>query len=122
MLKIIKERERKEEHYFTYDFEREDTSGYTFPCDRNGNIQKNKMNEYGIANYNYCISHPEDFIWQGVQEHESSYIEPAIGECICGEVFELWDQYQGACECPKCGQWYNLFGQSLINPEYWEEE
>jgi hypothetical protein len=24
--------------------------------------------------------------------------------------------------CEKCGQWYNLFGQALVDPEYWEDD
>ena len=35
---------------------------------------------------------------------------------------ELWDQYYGACQCPECGKWYNLFGQSLLPPDCWEED
>jgi hypothetical protein len=27
----------------------------------------------------------------------------------------------GACQCENCGQWYNIFGQELIDPEYWED-
>ena len=50
------------------------------------------------------------------------YKEPAHGTCICGEEVSLWDQYYGACECPKCGRWYNLFGQELVAPEHWETD
>lgn len=48
--------------------------------------------------------------------HTFSEIDRLVDE------YELVNQYQGACPCPKCGQWYNLFGQELINPQYWEEE
>lgn len=43
----------------------------------------------------------------------------AIGECKCGAEVPLMDQYMGACECPGCGQWYNLSGQELLPPEEW---
>lgn len=119
MLEIIKERNRKKEVYYTYEFDRGDGSGFTFPCNSIGEIQFNECNK---ESYDYCMQHQSEFIWKGVQKHECSYTEPAIGKCHCGEEIELWNQYQGACECPKCGQWYNLFGQELINPEYWEEE
>ena len=38
------------------------------------------------------------------------------------EKIEMYNAYMGACECPCCGQWYNLFGQSLIDPKYWYED
>lgn len=28
----------------------------------------------------------------------------------------------GACQCPKCGKWYNIFGQALLDPEFWEDD
>lgn len=46
--------------------------------------------------------------------------EPAVGICVCGMEVELVNQYMGACQC-ECGRWYNLFGQRLIDPKYWEE-
>ena len=119
MLEIIRERESKEEIYYTYEFDRGDGSGFTFPCDKNGNIDLNECNK---ESYDYCMQHKSEFIWKSVLKHECNYTEPAIGKCECGEEFELINQYMGACECPGCGKWYNLFGQELINPEYWEEE
>lgn len=53
---------------------------------------------------------------------EWDYWDPAEAKCSCGKTIELFDQYRGACECPRCGQWYNLFGQSLVDPKYWEED
>lgn len=117
-MEIIKQRERKEEIYYTYDFERGDGSGFTFPCNSIGEVQ---LNEYNKESYDYCIQHKDEFEWEGILKHKNHYIEPAIGRCVCGEEFELIDQYMGACECPGCGQWYNIYGQSLINPEYWED-
>lgn len=55
-----------------------------------------------------------------IKERESRYI-PAIAKCDCGEEFPLENQYLGACECPGCGQWYNLFGQELNDPSTWSE-
>jgi len=40
----------------------------------------------------------------------------------CGNKFILRDQYMGACDCPECGQWYNIFGQQLKNPKYWFDD
>ena len=38
------------------------------------------------------------------------------------ETVYLYDRYRAACQCPKCGRWYNLFGQELLPPEMWEED
>lgn len=50
-----------------------------------------------------------------------SYTEPAEGRCSCGNIVHLTAQHLGACQCSKCGTWYNLFGQQLVAPEYWED-
>ena len=121
MLTIIKKRERKSETYYTYDFDINRSGGFAFPCDENGVVDESKLNEYALDNYKKCMAHPEKFEWKGVKKHKYSYTEPAIGKCHCGEEFELIPQYMGACECPNCGQWYNIFGQELLPPVQWEE-
>lgn len=119
MLKIIKERELKEEIYYTYDFDRGDGSGFTFPCDENGIIE---LNECSKKSYEFCLNHKKDFAWARIIKHNTSYWESAIGECSCGEKVIIESQYMGAFQCPKCGQWYNIFGQELLPPEYWEDD
>ena len=101
--------------------------GFSFPCDRSGNVQFSKT-DAEIArvqreHYKYAMAHPELFPvkFNQVITRRRTYIEPAHGTCRCGEDITLVNEYQGACQCPKCGQWYNLFGQELIDPEYWEE-
>ena len=42
-----------------------------------------------------------------------------VGECDCGQTVVLMDRYLGACDCPGCGQWYNLSGQELNDPSTW---
>ena len=58
------------------------------------------------------------------EEREHTIVEPAVGKCSCGCEVELDADfaYHGAVQCEKCGQWYNLFGQKLVSPEYWEED
>lgn len=97
--------------------------GSCFPCDKDGNLIKKEMTECGYKNYEYCMSHPEEFdIFNKVERIERSYKEPANGDCHCGEKVFLYNAYMGACQCPKCGQWYNLFGEELLPPEEWEED
>lgn len=55
------------------------------------------------------------------EREANGYKPPAYGTCHCGGTVELTDEYMGACECPNCGQWYNLFGQELLPPDMWEE-
>ena len=42
-----------------------------------------------------------------------------VRDTHCGAEFYLQDEYLGACECPRCGQWFNLFGQELTDPRGW---
>ncbi len=106
---------------FWYDEDRE-TGGFCFPCDRVGKVLPFQYEE-AKQNYENCMAHPEQFkVFAEVQKFVNHYTEPAHGTCSCGEEVELYDQYYGACQCPKCGQWYNLFGQSLVPPECWEHD
>ena len=101
---------------FFYD---EDCGGFGFPCDAAGNVLPFENDEIR-KNYEYCMAHPEEFkTFAKVTRYVNRYTEPAHGTCICGNEVELYDQYCGACQCEKCGRWYNLFGQSLVPPEYW---
>jgi len=127
MLKIIRERSTHTEVEHYVEFTDGGGGGFSFPCDSNGNIQFNDdIPELGKAqrdNYDYAMSHKERFTCQYAQFVTRKYTvtDNAVGRCVCGEEVELYDQYQGACSCPKCGQWYNMFGQSLVDPEYWED-
>ena len=42
-----------------------------------------------------------------------------VGLCKCGQEVLLMDTYMGATDCPNCGQWYNVFGQELKDPDEW---
>jgi hypothetical protein len=97
-------------------------NGYGFPCDANGNVLPLEF-EAARKNLAYCKAHPDKFVRAGeVVTYRNRYKEPAHGTCICGQDVELFDQYYGACECPKCGRWYNLFGQELLPPDQWETD
>ena len=126
MLKIIRERSSHTEVEHYIEFTDEEGSGFVFPCDSNGNIQFSDEPELGKAqraNYEYALSQKERFTCQYNEFVTRKYTvtDNAVGKCVCGEEVELYNQYQGACSCPKCGQWYNLFGQSLVDPQYWED-
>ena len=96
-------------------------SGFWFPCDEAGNLLH--LPPEAEKNYEYCRNHPEEFEIAGeVRTIRNEYREPDTGVCSCGQKVDLIEEYYGACQCPKCGKWYNLFGQELLPPEAWEED
>ena len=103
-------------------FYRDYTGGFAFPCDENGNVDEN-MNPATIENYHWCMENKDKFpyYFNEVVKSCHSWREPNTGTCHCGQEMELVDQYMGACECPKCGQWYNILGQELNNPSTWSD-
>lgn len=122
MLTIISERHPVTQFEYSREFDSVNYpgSGYSFPCDAEGNITF--ACKEAKENFDMAISHPEILTDRGVVKRKISYIEPAKGKCSCGNVIELIDEYLGACSCDKCNKWYNLFGQELLAPEFWEED
>ena len=112
-------------HYWTeykITFDYDETGGYWFPCDENGNLLKDDMTPTAIENYEWCMAHPEKFqTYNRMVSFERKSVEPATGVCKCGHRISLWDEYMGACHCPHCGTWYNLFGQELNHPDTWKD-
>ena len=119
MLKIIKERtpETIKEYYIEFWYKDDPEAGFCFPATPSGDPDFNSMSPEAIANYNACLTDNR------LTEAEFScrthtYINPAVGQCVCGQEVILEGGYMGATQC-ECGRWYNLFGQSLIDPKYW---
>ena len=122
MLKNMTKAEWITIHEYSIDFDTDDGGGFTFPCDETGKVLDSITDE-AKTNYEWCLQHPEKFVrFKEFKHFKRQYKEPAHGTCKCGEVVELVNEYMGACECPNCGQWYNLFGQELLPPEQWEED
>ena len=121
MIKNYVPAERKLHVEYELVFDDGHNNGYGFPCDKSGKVSG--LSEDAEKNLAYCLAHPERFErYNEVVTYKSWYTEPGHGTCICGHEVELYDQYYGACSCPKCGQWYNLYGQSLLPPEQWETD
>ena len=118
---IIKDREWVETITFSHDFEiREDPSaGFSFPVDEDTKKEV-FSSEAAQKNYEYCLSQPDKIRDLGIVRHVSSYRTDPIARCECGKEIELFNEYLGACECPHCGRWHNLFGQTLQPPKYWD--
>ena len=75
-----------------------------------------------LENYKWCLENPDRFVRFDKVVKESWIVRnDAHGTCHCGNEVYLYDEYYGACQCDKCGQWYNLSGQELLPPEDWQE-
>lgn len=122
MMKNFTPRERKTDITYEVEFLRHDgNSGFGFPCTETGELLE-MNNPYAIENYRECLAHPERFgVYNHIRKFKHTYTENAHGTCECGEEVSLWNEWYGACECPRCGRWYNLFGQELNPPKDWEE-
>ena len=120
MLKDIVRSQRKTVIEYELCFDDGHNNGFGFPCDRNGKVN---IPPEAAANLAWCMEHPEKFVrFNEVIAHKRSYTEPGHGTCICGAEVDLYDQYFGACQCPGCGRWYNIFGQELLPPNQWESD
>ena len=122
IVKIISERERKKHIEWRREFQLIGDypgNGASFPCDSNGNLcMDDEFADCWYKNYEYCLAHPEKYEDRGVVKNSWEYTEPAHAMCSCGNEIIL----QGDCMCEKCGQWYNGFGQALLDPKYWYED
>ena len=121
MIKDYKpsEIEERTDYYLLFYFEY--GGGLAFPCDKNGKVDVDKLEPPAQRNYANAMAHPEKYpvAWNELETRTHRYRNPASGICHCGERIELYNQYLGACECPNCGQWWNLFGQELNPVETW---
>ena len=119
MLKNYTPTDWKLEISYSLDFTNEYGDGFSFPCNSDGVIEFFNSPE-AEKNYNYCIEHPESFYtFKKLIRHKHQIKIPPHGICSCGREIDLYDEYYGACQCD-CGKWYNLFGQELLAPQYWE--
>lgn len=108
------------EHKIEFDLIKDPSGGYSFNCEPDGTPTFDPdYEEVQKENYDYCLAHPELYYPGQVRTIKRSYRVPAKAKCECGETIELVNEYMGACECPFCGQWHNLFGQALNDPSTW---
>jgi hypothetical protein len=119
MLKIIKERtpETITEYYIEFKYKDDPEAGFCFPATCYGDPDFSCMTSEALANYEACLT--DKRLTEGeFTKHKWTYMNPAIGICSCGKDVVLECDHAGAVRC-ECGKWYNLFGQSLIDPKYW---
>jgi hypothetical protein len=125
MLEIIKERKVRTEksYWINFDCKDDHSCGFIFPANSDGTPAIDKMPEEAKRNYYICLVADTDTYDYGFEEREDRVVDYAVGRCRCGAEVELFDgAWMGAVQCEKCGKWYNIYGQELIDPEYWEED
>lgn len=122
MLKIIKERtpETIVDRYIEFTYKDDPNAGFVFPALPNGDPDFKNMPKEAILNYNNCLN-DDRLDGPELRVEKREYMNPAVGKCSCGREVILDADYSGAVQC-ECGSWYNLFGQELRDPRYWEED
>lgn len=120
-MKIISLRQRITITEYSRDFTNDYGDGYCFPCDESGRLLE--MSDCAYSNYLACLAGKvKDVTDKGVVAQDRKWTEPAIGICpFCGKEVVLESTYMGACQC-ECGQWFNMYGQNLVPPQYWESD
>lgn len=120
MIKIIKPRREVFVEEFYLAFKTDQHSGYYFPCTSRGEVVE--LAPEAKSNYEKCVRGEIKTICTPFVKHErSSHIESAIGECECGQHFDMDIDNEGICYC-YCGKSYNGAGQSIRPRSEWEEQ
>ncbi len=119
---IISKRKAVTVALYRIDFEWKDQpgSGFSFPCDKAGNILLKDMPAPAQENWQKCLSGEYAVIAQGVKDHSYTFNESAHGACECGAVVILESSWSNSCE--KCGREYNGGGQLLAPRSQWGDE
>lgn len=121
-MNIIKERTpvTVTDYYIEFFYKDDPNAGFCFPANKDHTLALDKMCPEAMANYESCLT--DDRLTEAeFTTNTYTYIEPAVGKCVCGSEVVLESGYDGAVQC-ECGRWYNIFGQSLRDPKYWEED
>lgn len=123
-MKIIRRRQRitKTHYLYSYGYENNPGSGFSFDCDENGNIDENKLNPEARENLKKCRSgffNGVKMINIGVRIFTHTYTKPKLGLCKCGTEVTL-SGFTNTCHV--CNTDYNMSGQELAPREQWGEE
>lgn len=120
-MEIISKRRAVKVENWARDFtwNTESGAGFSFPCDRQGNLLMDKIPSTGRGNLQGCLSGEYDVTPQSVKDYSHTYYEPACGKCDCGRIVELFDPMTNTCDC---GLEYNCVGQLLAPRSQWGDE
>ena len=84
-------------------------SGYSFPCDKDGNVNRESLHTAGQENLDKCLSGEYDVSPGQIVGRSYTVREPAIGICACGAQVVI----DGDTSCDNCHRLYNGAGQEL---------
>lgn len=124
MAKWISKRERIEfvEYRLNFDRDGQERSGYSFPCNEQGEVHRHEMKPAGLENLRRCLEREIDDIDPDnayVEKYEHSYYEPGEIECEDCHSPVVIHGFTNTCDC---GADYNMSGQRLAPREQWGEE
>lgn len=119
MLKNIKRRESKAifEHELVFDDGH--GNGFAFTCDADGKPMQ--LRDHAMKNLAWCMMNPDKFVrYNKLMKSKRVEIQPAHGECTCGNRVTLEGEHCGVFQCGKCGKWYSVCGQEITPPDLGE--
>lgn len=118
-MEILSKRERVWVDSFMHHFSfvNDPYSGYAFSCDAEGNLLEELSERYAQCLAGECDGNK--VIDDGIADYSYSYMEPARGRCICGEIVAL-EGFTNTCD--NCERDYNLNGSLLASRSQWGEE
>lgn len=120
-MRIVKEAKRVEmiRYFLSFRYVAHPGSGFAFDCNKNGKPVLG--NDAARQNYAMCLAGGDGIlpiIREGIKEEHWSYMDPAVGMCICGRRVTLGG-FTNTCEC---GTEFNNVGQQLAPRAHWGEE
>ena len=96
------------------------SAGFSFDCDRHGNVDTSEMSELGIENLNACLAGTNSTVADGIVDRSYSYRAPTVIRCQCRRGEVALDGFTNTCD--RCGRDYNMSGQVLAPRSQWGEE
>jgi|3_EtaG_2_1085321.scaffolds.fasta_scaffold07781_12 hypothetical protein len=122
-MKIIKKSmwHQGETHMLHFHYRTDPGSGFSFPCNEKGEVDRGNMCGAALDNLDACLSGKHDVVPKGGERVtlDNSWREPSVGLCDCGEEVSLGG-FTNTCE--ECGLEYNSAGQQLADRSQWGEE
>lgn len=115
-----RKREVREEYSHVWEWKSTPGAGFSFPSDKNGNVQVVNLNDAAKENYMICLINKDNMLTDcGVERYEYVYIEYAILKCKCGRKVELNSPVYGtSCDC---GRLWSDSGYEMAPMSQWED-
>lgn len=102
-----------------FDLKGDPGRGFTFPCDKEGVVDLDKLEPAGRASLEAVRDNP-GYLDRGACAHTRQITHPAMGACErCAALVSLerWTN-----QCDGCGAEYDSHGQRLAARQLWGEE